>query len=424
MARTPLRAVLVGAGQRGHFVYGAHARRHPDDLTFVGVAEPDVDRRRRFAAAHAIDAPHASADWRGLLDLDADLWVIAAPDREHRDPAVAAAAAGAHVLLEKPMAATPTEVVDVVNAAAATDRQLHVAHVLRYTPFFTALKETIDSGLLGDVITVEHRENVVHWHMAHSFVRGNWARADAATPMIVQKCCHDFDILEWNLAAPVVRLQSFGRLSHFRPEHAPEGAPDRCTDGCPAADVCPYDAQKIYLNEQWTGWPVHVISDDLSRAGRLAALREGPYGRCVYTAGSDVVDHQVVSMERADGSTTVLVMHGHAAEESRTMRYDGTRATLRARLGREPVIEVTEHRSGTRHRVAIDAPTGGHGGGDDGLISGVVEAIRRGGGGRTQAADALESHLLAFAAEEARATGTIVDLGDYRHRLGVVDESK
>ncbi len=410
----PVRAVLIGAGQRGHHVYGHHAKRFPNDLTFVGVAEPDPARRARFAEDHRIPEAERSEDFADLLSLEADLWVIASPDRYHRDPAVAAVQAGSHVLLEKPIAATAADAVDVVRAARDSDRQLHVAHVLRYTPFFTALNQVAQSGRLGDVITVEHRENVVSWHMAHSFVRGNWARAGASSPMIVQKCCHDFDVLEWNLPSPVTRLHSFGRLSHFRPENAPPGATARCTDGCPAADNCPYEAERLYMNERLTGWPVHVITDDLSPAGRMAALENGPYGECVYTAGSDVVDHQVVSMERADGSTTVLVMHGHSAKESRTMRYDGTRGTLRARFGHDPAIEFTEHRSGRTESFPVDVAVGGHGGGDRGLVDGVVDAIRTGSGGLTRAEDSLESHLLAFAAEEARVSGQVIDLAEYR----------
>ena len=178
------------------------------------------------------------------------------------------------------------------------------------------------------------------WHMAHSFVRGNWANSSSASPMIVQKCCHDFDVLSWNLDSPVTRMQSFGALTHFRPDEAPPGATDRCTDPCPVADECPFDASRIYMDMNRTGWPVHVITDDLTRDGRTYALASGPYGRCVYTAGSDVVDHQTVSMELESGASATLIMHGHAHREERTMRYDGTRGTVRAVFGATGVDRV------------------------------------------------------------------------------------
>ncbi len=415
----PVTAVLVGAGQRGEYVYGSYARQHPDTLRFVAIAEPLAARRMRFAADHDIPPERQFTSWEECAanEPEAEAWVVATDDRDHLGPAQAALASGRAVLVEKPMAATLAEASELVRAAAAPGALVHVAHVLRYTPFFRALNHAIRSGRLGDIVTVEHRENVSYWHMAHTFVRGRSARLEASTPMIVQKCCHDFDILHWNLAAPVRRLSSIGSLLHFRPENAPEGAPDRCTDGCPAASECPYEAQRIYLNEGWKGWPVHVITDDLSREGRLHALRTGPYGRCAYRCDSDVVDHQTVSMELESGASVVLVTHGHAADEARTMRYDGTRATLRAIFGRTKAIEITEHGTGRREEVPIPPATGGHGGGDPAMIDAFVAAVRGEAPSPTSAAESLESHLLAFAAEQARTSGAYVDVAGLRATL-------
>ena len=410
---TPVTAVLVGAGQRGEHVYGALARSRPDKLRFVAVAEPIEARRERFAEAHGIEPALRFESWDDCVDVAADAWVIATDDRDHLGPALAAMRCGRAVLLEKPMAATLDDCAELVRVADATGSPVHVAHVLRYTPFFRALHEVVASGRLGEIVTVEHRENVSYWHMAHTFVRGRSSRAALATPMIVQKCCHDFDILHWNLP-PVRRLSSMGSLLHFRPGNAPDGAPDRCTDGCPAAIECPYEAQRIYLDEAWTGWPVHVITDDLSREGRMAALRSGPYGRCAYRCGSDVVDHQTVSMELDGGASAVLVMHGHSAEEGRTMRYDGTRATLRAAFGKRKVIEVTDHVSGRTEHVPVPQAPGGHGGGDTTQLDAFVAAVRGEAPSPTSARESLESHLLAFTAEEARLTGEPVDVTNVR----------
>jgi predicted dehydrogenase len=408
----PVAAVLVGAGQRGRHVYGAWAEANPQRLRFVAVAEPDPGRREAFAGRHHIPPSRRYADAAELIAAGrlTEAAIIASNDRHHLEPALAALSLGYQVLLEKPMAATFE---DCLRLAGDPGRaRLHIAHVLRFTPFFQTVHEVISSGRLGDVVTVEHRENVVAWHMAHSFVRGNWAQAGLSTPMIVQKCCHDFDILSWNLPSPVRRLSSFGSLMHFRPEQAPPQALPRCTDGCPVD--CPFDARRIYLNPKWTGWPVHVITDDLSMEARRAALRDGPYGRCVYTAGSDVVDHQAVLMEHEDGSTTNLIMHGHSHEESRTMRYDGTRATLRGIFGRRQVIEVSDHRDGATTAVPIPTVGGGHGGGDDGLIEAFLSRVTDGSPGLTNVQVALESHLLAFTAEESRLSGLPVELGARR----------
>lgn len=408
----PVTAVLVGAGQRGRHVYGAWAEAHPDRLRFVAVAEPHPNRREAFADRHHIPRARQYHQAAELLAGErlADAAFIASNDRNHLAPTLAALALGYQVLVEKPMAATFEDCLKL--AGDPSHARLHVAHVLRFTPFFQTLHEVIASGRLGEVVTVEHRENVVAWHMAHSFVRGNWAQADRSTPMIVQKCCHDFDILTWNLPSPVKRLASFGSLMHFRPEHAPPQALPRCTDGC-IVD-CPFDARRIYLNPVWTGWPVHVITEDLGMETRLTALRDGPYGRCVYTAGSDVVDHQTVLMEHDDGSTTSLIMHGHSHEESRTMRYDGTRATLRGLFGRRQTIEVSDHIDGATTNVSIPNAGGGHGGGDDGLIEAFLASATDDSPGLTNVRGALQSHRLAFAAEESRLSGLPVDVAARR----------
>lgn len=407
-------AVMIGAGQRGFYTYGGFASERPDLLRFIAVVDPDPARRERFARGHpGVDEFATVEEWLAPGQI-ADVAIVASPDRYHYPAARGAMELGYDVLLEKPMASTLAETVALVQVAEQMDSTLAVAHVLRYTPFFSTLHRVVTSGLLGEIITVEHRENVWAFHMAHSFVRGNWAVAGQSSPMIVQKCSHDLDILNWNLGSPVARLSSVGSLLHFRPENAPPGATPRCTDGCPAVD-CPFDARK-YLSSAWTGWPVHVLTDDLSRDGRLEALAKGPWGRCVYTAGSDVVDHQIVAMQLESGASVVLTMHGHSAEEARTMRYDGSKATLRARFGSGSVIEITDHASGITEQIPIEDATGGHGGGDQGLLQSFISSRNQGATSLTSAAESLESHVLAFAAEEARLTSKTIDMTEFRRR--------
>lgn len=411
---------MIGAGSRGTFTYGPYALAHPEEVRVVAVAEPDGERRTRFAAQHDLPARRCFADWRDLLAAGqmAPAAICTLPDRLHLEAAVPALDAGYDVLLEKPMAVSPLDCLRIVEASERTDRLLMICHVLRYTPFFSTLHSIVESGRLGDIVAVEHRENVAFWHMAHSYVRGNWRRAETSAPMILTKCCHDLDVLAWNLAPrAVMRLHSFGSLVHFRPEHAPPGAPSHCIHGCPVADRCPFFAPRVYLTED-TGWPASTIGTDLSYHARVQALSVGPYGRCVYQCDNDVVDHQVVTMEHAGGAVTTLIMQGHSDVEERTMRYDGTRATLRARF-RDDGAEITvcDHRSGAEEQIPVSPPRwGGHGGGDGALMHAFVEAVRDGRHALTGARASLESHLLAFAAEESRVSGAMVEMDAYRTR--------
>lgn len=409
-----LRTVLVGAGSRGHGVFGRWALDHADDIVFVAVAEPDPVRRERFGDAHDIPEKDRFTNAAALAAtrLDATAAIIASPDRSHAADAIGLLEAGYDVLLEKPLAVTVDELAMLVRRARTAPGRLSVAHVLRYTPFFRALHDVVSSGRLGDIVSVVHSETIAWWHMAHSYVRGNWAVMETSSPLILAKCCHDLDILTWNLPAPVTRVASSGRLHHFRPEHAPPGATPRCTDGCPLAD-CIFDARRIYLAADTEPWLSEALSDDTDAQASLRALRSGPYGRCVYHAGSNVVDHQVVAMERADGTTTTLRFSGHGDAGARTMRYDGTRATLRGVFGATVSLEIREH-GGTVESVEISTPESGHGGGDDGIMRAFVSRARDRLPLPTDIESAVESHLLAFAAEEARLGGRVVDLERFR----------
>jgi len=126
-----------------------------------------------------------------------------------------------------------------------------------------------------------------------------------------------------------------------------------------------------------------------------------------------VVDHQVVAMQLENGATASLTMHGHSDHEHRSMRYDGTRAPVRGVFGRTPSIEIRRHRGGDVRTIAVEARAG-HGGGDEGILLAFAQSVAAGVPGRTSAAASLESHLLAFAAEESRLTGEVIDMATVR----------
>jgi predicted dehydrogenase len=343
--------------------------------------------------------------------------INATMDQQHVETTLGALHAGYDVLLEKPMATTPHDCVRLVRAAESAERMLHICHVMRYSPFYTTLYETLRSGAVGEVMTVDHRENVAFWHQAHSFVRGNWGNRLRSAPMILAKSCHDMDILCWLLGRRVKKLSSFGTLTHFRPEQAPQGAPERCTDGCPHWESCPYYAPRFYMRDH-SGWPVSAVTMELSYEGRMAALRTGPYGRCVYRCDNDVVDHMTINMLFERDVTVTFTMHAFSHENCRTMRYDGTKASLRGHGGRG-LLTLCDFRTMGERTIPISKGEGGHGGGDHGLMSAFIKALRgEGAAMRTSARDSLESHLMAFAAEESRLnSGQVIDMEEYRTRI-------
>jgi predicted dehydrogenase len=417
----PIEAVLIGAGNRGRYVFGGFARRHPARLRIVAVAEPDAERRDAFAAEHAIGPERRFADWRELLARPAlaPAAIVATSDTLHVEPALAALAHGHHVLLEKPIAPSPAECVRVVEAAEASGRLLQIGHVLRYTPFYERVHDVLRSGVLGELLTLDMKEHVAYWHFTHSYVRGKFRSRALAAPLVLAKTCHDMDLLVWFADRLPARVASFGSLLHLRADRAPAGAPGRCSEGCPVQPDCPHDAVRFYLDpDERTArmWPWTDLSADPSREARRRALEAGPYGRCVYRCDNDVVDHQVLIAEFEGGTTATFTVHGAASEEKRTIRVSGSRGELRGVL-HDGVIEVTRHGRLGAERIETRGPgVLGHFGGDDGLIAHFVDVVERGAAGdvRTSGRVSLESHLLGFAAERARESGRVVDLEAFR----------
>ncbi|HNX13872.1 MAG TPA: Gfo/Idh/MocA family oxidoreductase [Oscillospiraceae bacterium] len=408
-----IKAVLIGAGSRST-AYGPYAINQPDELQFVAVAEPDAERRNRFADIHGIPEQLRFSDYKELLgrELLGDAAVICTHDKLHFDPAVKALEKGYHVLLEKPMAATPSECMLLAEAAEEYDRVFSICHVLRYTDFFGTIKKLLDDGRIGKLISIQHNENVAFWHQAHGFVRGGFRNSDESSPMILSKCCHDMDIMLWLAGDDCVRLSSFGTLSHFKPENAPVGAPARCLDGCPVEKECPYYAPKQYLSVN-TGWPTSAICNDMSIEGRTKALREGPYGRCVYHCDNNVVDHQVVNLEFANEVTAAFTMCAFTYECNRTIKLMGTKGEIRGSMLKN---EIEIHNFTGEHEIInLQQSQYGHGGGDFGLMRDFLRLVQGDGEaeGLTSVKKSVQSHIMSFAAEKARLEGTVINIKEY-----------
>ena len=304
-----VRAILIGAGNRGTN-YVTLAKESCPEFELVAIADGNHVRRDYVQQMHGVPDEACYDDFHELLAKPrmADLAIIATQDRMHRDPALQLIEKGYNLLLEKPMAPTARECRDIVRAVKEAGVIFAVCHVLRYTPFSRLLKKTLASGTIGDLVSIQHLEPVMHWHQAHSFVRGNWRNEKESSFMLLAKCCHDLDWIRYMMDVPCEKVQSFGFLKHFTRENQPEGAASRCTD-CPA-DIesrCPYSALQIYLRDRICkgkcDWPVDILTSDLTQEGVLKALREGPYGRCVYCCDNDVVDNQVVNFAFSGGST-------------------------------------------------------------------------------------------------------------------------
>ena len=398
-----LKAIVLGAGYRGR-AYAEYAAAHPDQLEIVGVADPEQ--------AGVIPAPRYWKDWREcLLDRpEADIVMITMPDNLHHEPALMALEAGYHLLLEKPIAPTEAECREVIGKALEKKRLVIIGHVLRYTAYFAHIKALIDSGELGEVVSISHQESAGFWKVAHSYVRGNWANSKKSSPIILAKCSHDLDLFVWWLGnRKCKKVQSFGSIKLFRKEMMPKGAASRCIDCPPEIEKrCVWSARNMYVTHD----ELKYLFADHSDAAMERLIAETEYGKRVYQAANDVPDHQTVTMEVEGGATVSPVMTGFTSQNVRTTRIALTRGEI---IGDGENLDICRFDGNS---VETGVPTNfripnrsRHGGGDFNLVSEMIRILRRNDPDEIHdtTEQALQSHLICFAAERSRLNGGRVE---------------
>lgn len=426
---------LAGLGSRGKDVYAQAAKLYPDKMEIVAIADIDPVKVKMVAEEFGIpeDRCYTSAEEMLKEDKLADVMFITTQDRQHVGHAIPALKKGYHLLLEKPISPDLDECREIVKVARECDRKVVVCHVLRYTPIYRKVKEILDSGKIGDVVSIMAAENVGWFHMAHSFVRGNWANSNETSPMILQKCCHDMDLYLWLANKKCQSVSSYGSTYLFKEEKAPEGCTGRCLDGCKAKEHCPFDAEAIYMDSDAVGyrkghrgWPLNVVTAVPTEENLMEALKTGPYGRCVYHCDNNVVDHQVVNLNMTDGTTMSFTMCGFSASIARYAKFFGTKGELVVDMEDDPnkcYIETKlfgKEVECEKIKVAdLSDDFSGHGGGDNVMVGEFLDILLGNieeSTSITSLEKSVESHYCALAAEESRIHGgAVVDLDTLRN---------
>lgn len=426
--KAPITFAIAGFGDRGS-TYASMQRLFPDRMKVVAVADLDPRKVEKARQLYAIPQENCFSSAEEMLEQPrlADVMVVSTMDRQHVGHAIPALKKGYHILMEKPISPELAKCKEILEVSKNCPGKVIVCHVLRYTVFYNTLKDLIASGRIGDVVSICANENVGYWHQAHSFVRGNWRNSQQTSPMILQKSCHDMDILTWLVGKPCKSVSSIGGTTLFKPSMAPEGASLRCLDGCKAKDACPFDAEKIYITSPKTGrakgdsWITSVLSVENTLGSTYQALREGPYGRCVYHCDNDVVDHQQTNLLMEDGSTVSFTMCAFTEDCYRTFKAMGTKGEIEADM-KSNLIRVREFGKGeeTIDVGKLSNDLKGHGGGDSGIVKDFLEMLLTGSqpNDRTTTLEhSMESHFIALAAEESRLHGgQVVDLEEFRGR--------
>lgn len=409
MNHRPVTIAVLGAGGRG-FGFAEIVSRMPQGARVAAVAEPRKEYREEFARRFDVPAAGLFRDWQEFVTRPrmADAVVVSTMDRDHVAPAVACLGLGYHLFLEKPMAVSLEDCRRIAKAQEKAGTITCVCHSMRYHKAFSALRDVVAGGRIGRMVSLDQIEQVAWWHQAHSFVRGNWGNEGRSTFMLLAKSCHDIDYIASLIPGACLRVSSFGGLAWFTRDNAPAGSGDRCVS-CAVEPECPYSAVRTYVDTDRTVWPANVVSLDHARDAHWKAIEIGPYGRCVWKCDNDVVDHQVAAMEFEGGMTATFTMTAFTQEGGRRIRVHGTEGDVE--FGEEN-LTVRTFADGNVEHVRIGKERGGHGGGDQRVMTGFLRAVREGRQDlvTTDVHESLRTHTIVFAAEASRRTGKTMEI--------------
>ncbi len=405
---------IVGCGARGAESYGRLLFAMKDKYEIVALCDTSPSTLQKYGEIFHVPSENRFDTEESFFEKRrADLVVIATLDKDHVRQCLAALRVGYDVLMEKPITDDEAECYALIEAQKKYGGRVFVCHVLRYAPAFVRVGELLEQGVVGRLVSIQAIEQVAYWHQAHSYVRGNWRKESTSTPMILAKCCHDLDLLQYYAKSACKSVSSVGDLTYFTKANAPQGAASRCVD-CKDKNSCPYSATRIYVdNFKANGcpenvWPYNVLTPvlPLTVEALQKAVEEGPYGKCVFDCDNDVVDHQFTQMTFENGVKASLLMTAFTAGGFRIMKFYGTLGELVFDESKG-IIEVK--RFGEPQEV-IDVKTleeGGyaHGGGDLALITKLYEILCNDDGTGTSLVESLESHLMGICAEKSRKAG-------------------
>ena len=387
---------LIGAGSRGWSL--ARETAQDDRARFRAVVDPVASCREAFAEEFAIPGERCFETHADMLRRcdDLDGVIIASPVRFHVEAACDCLDAGLAVFLEKPMALNLDEARRIVAAADASGARLQVGFNCRYAPFFEKLEEIVAAGTLGQLLSVEWKEAIAPSHYAEYCRHSSYNRQAALGSWLLEKACHDIDLIAWVVGATCVRVASFGSRSHFVPRH---DVPEQCSSECAIESECLFAASKLYGDEQ---------SD---RSGRTRIMSQV----CVYHSGADLLDHQATILEFDNGVTVAFSLLPMTHEESRYVHICGGKATLRGSFAPH---ELRVYPYDTREEVVCDAAsaTASHGGADPRVMVAFLDWLDDPDRlPKTTGKDGLEAMVICEGIDRAVRERRVVELEPLRH---------
>ncbi len=368
---------ILGAGGRGRGVVKNLLRDSKGDVEVVSVFDPDRKEAERSLAHWGFKDALICSGYEEAVDAPGVDWtMVFSPNAFHKEQIIYSFKSGKNVFSEKPLATTIDDCKAIHKTHAESGAIFATGFVLRYSPLYRKVKEILDSGILGRVLSIDGNENIAPAH--GGYIMRNWRRhRKYSGPHILEKCCHDLDLINWFCASIPSRAASFGSRDMFIPENE--------------------HLRKKYGDKAFMAWEdPHAV--------------ESPF-----TSDKDIMDNQVGILEYRNGIKVMFQATMSNPIPERRMYFSCTEGTMIAELYSG---ELKYRRFGDEGCTVVNFHGDGHGGGDDYIMKELHLSMTAGQPPKCGGDEGLESAVTALALDESARTGKIVDIEPVWEKLG------
>ncbi|MCK5844615.1 MAG: Gfo/Idh/MocA family oxidoreductase [Victivallales bacterium] len=364
-----INVAVVGAGSRGNGVTKNLLNDSEGNVKVLTVFDPDNAVAKK--TVENWDSPYTKIcdTYQEAIEAPGVDWVLVfSPNAFHKEHILHAFSHGKNVFSEKPLATTIEDCQDIFEAHKKSGLLFATGFVLRYAPLYTKAKAILESGTLGKVLSVDANENITPAH--GGYIMRNWRRLTKyAGPHILEKCCHDLDLLNWLCDSVPTKVASFGGNDFFVPEN-----------------------QKLmdeYDEKTFSSWPdPHAVDSP-------------------FTSDKDLLDNQVGILLYRNGAKVMFQATMSNAIPERRMFFSCERGTMILEL----YSGILKYRCiGDEGSTVIDITGDGHGGGDSHIMKELYNTMVTGEAPKCSGVEGLESAVAAIALDQAAQSQTMIDL--------------
>ena len=378
MASKEIGVAVIAAGSRSRAVVGNLLDDGPT-VSVKSVYDPDRAMAEEAVAVWKSDARICDS-YQAAIETDGVEWVMVfSPNSFHREHIIAAFDARKHVFAEKPLATTIADCKTIHDAHTASGLTFATGFVLRYAPLYRKVKELLDSGDFGRILSIDADENITPAH--GTYIMRNWRRhTELAGPHILEKCCHDLDILNWLIESVPTKVAAFGSLDFFVPENR--------------------DLRTKYTRDgidPFGGW------------------RDPHAVECPFESDKDIMDTLVSILQYRNGVKVQFQATMSNPIPERRLYISASEGTIIAELYSGT---LTSQRLCDTQPQQVPLPGGGHGGGDSYIMKSLYDTMINGTAPECSGDEGLESAVAALAIDTAARTGTVYDIEPVWAELG------